>query len=148
MKVIFVFCFLFSTFFTSAQLFFPKGFQLVQGENLSGEDDIYTNGRYSFQTHQLFRAYDNYIGNDENFRKYVSEALGVHFYQTKDGLLWGTGRVKSVYSYIIVTWNGEAIELFSAHNDKEFSQYSKWLLNTLRSYHQKGKTVMFPMRNK
>lgn len=147
MKGILIFCFLFPAFFASAQLSFPKGFKSVQGENGSGEDDVYTNGRYSFQTHQMFRSYDNYVENDENFRKYVSESFGFHFYQTKDGLLWGTGKVKSVYSYIIVTWYGEAIELFSTHNDKGFSQYSRWLLNTLRTYHREGKAAVFPMRD-
>src|ERR1043165_1209308 len=130
MKAAFILGLLCSSFLASAQLSFPKGFRLIKGENLSGEDDVYTNGRYSFQTHKLFRDYD-YKGNDEGVKRQASAFFGFPFYITKDGLCWGTGKTQNMYSYVVVTKDGEVIELSSPYNDGGFSQYSKWLLSTI-----------------
>jgi hypothetical protein len=145
MKAIFIFSFLFSTFIASAQLSFPKGFYLIKGENLSGQDDVYTNGRYSFQTHDLFRDYE-YHGNDEGVKKYASAFFRFPFYITKDSLCWGSGKSRNIYAYVVVTKHGEVIELSSSYNDKGFAEYSKWLLSTIRTYYKKGKLIMFPIR--
>jgi hypothetical protein len=147
MKAIFIFSYLLLAVCASAQLSFPKGFHLVAGENLSGQDDVYTNGRYSFRTHQLFRDYD-YIGNDKGVKKVVSDFFKFPFYLTKDGLCWGTGKSEGTYSYVVVTWDGEIIELFSPYNDKDFVTYSKWLLSTIRTCRKEGKLIMFPIRAK
>lgn len=128
----------------SAQLSFPKGFHLVAGENFSGEEDVYTNNKYSFVTHKIFREYD-YKGNDKGVQKYMTEFFRFPFYLTKDSLCWGTGKVGSFYSYVIVSWDAEVIELTSRVNDEEFSSYSKWLLATCRQYKKEGKSFMFPM---
>jgi hypothetical protein len=129
----------------SAQLSFPKGFKRVKGENLTGVDDVYSNGRYSFQTHRVSVAYDQYTGNDEAFSRYVSTDFGFPFHRTKDGLLWGTGKSGGFYSYIVVDWSGDAFELFSKYDDEGFSFYSRWLLSTIRGMHREGKMIIFPM---
>jgi hypothetical protein len=145
MKPLFIFVFLFSVVCSSAQLSFPKGFKLIAGENPSGEDDVYTNGRYSFQTHNITRAYD-YKVNDEKFKEYVTRDFGFQFYLTKDSLLWGTGKINDTYSYVVISREGSDFELFSTYNDPQFSHYSKWLLATIREYHKKGKSTSFPYR--
>jgi hypothetical protein len=147
MRTIFLFSFLLLAGCASAQLSFPKGFRLVDGGNLSGQDDVYTNGRYSFQTHQLFREYD-YKGNDEGVKKVVRDFFKFPFYLTKDSLCWGTGKMEGLYSYVVVTWDREIIELSSPYNDKGFSDYSKWLLTTVRNYRRERKLIMFPIRDK
>jgi hypothetical protein len=145
MKLFFTFSLILITYCASAQLSFPKGFELIKGENLTGEDDVYSNGKYSFLVHEVFRAYDSYKDNDERFAKFVGNSFGFRFYLTKDGLCRGTGKVKGIYSYVVVTWDGVAIELSSVYKDTDFSNYSKWLLSTVRKYRKEGKPIMFPM---
>ena len=145
MKSIFLFYFFLVAISASAQLSFPKGFRLIDGGNLSGQDDVYTNGRYSFQTHNLFIDYD-YQGNDEGVKKKASEFFNFPFYLTKDSLCWGTGNNEGFYSYVVVAWGGYVIELSSPYNDKGFSDYSRWLLSTVRYYRKKGRLIMFPIR--
>lgn len=145
MKVLFTTLLLLLATTSFSQLSFPKGFHLVPGENLSGDDDVYTNGKYSFDTHKIFRDYD-YKGNDEGVRKYVTDFFGFPFHLTKDSLCWGTGKSNNLYCYIVVTKSAEVIELYSATNDAGFSYYSKWLLDTIRKYEKEGKVAIFPMR--
>src|SRR5689334_14473068 len=104
------------------QIPFPKGFRLVKGESTVGLDDVYTNGKYVFQTHRT-GAYP-----DSNITKALNESFGFQFHQTKDSILWGTGRVNNGFSYVV--FGGELIELSSPKNDSGFSYYSKWLLLT------------------
>jgi hypothetical protein len=115
---------------------FPKDFKRIKGENLTSIDDVY----------RVSVAYQDYKTNNEKFKKYVSEDFGFPFYQTKDSLLWGTGKVGHVYSYIVVDWGGQAFELFSNFNDNGFSHYSRWLLSTIRKHHKNGKLIMFQMQ--
>jgi len=60
--------------------------------------------------------------------------------------LWGTGKIGDVYSYVIVDWEGDAVELISYYNDSGFSYYSRWLLSIIRKYHKNGKAIVFPMQ--
>jgi hypothetical protein len=145
MKITLVVSILFCGLIASAQLKFPKGLHLVDGGNLSGQDYIYTNGKNFFQSHQIFRDYD-YRGNDEEVKKKVTDFFGYTFYLTKDSLLWGTGKREGYYSYAIVSWGGDIFELYSKYNDRGFSNYSKWLIDTIRNYRKKGKLIMFPIR--
>jgi hypothetical protein len=128
-----------------SQLKFPKEFKLVEGENGSGRDDIYTTGRYSFDYHNVFVDYD-YKKNDDSVRKFLSTSFGFPFHLTKDGLCWGTGMDNGFYSYIIITDSGNDIELYSKYNDSLFSYYSTWLLTTVRAYKKEGKDAYFPMQ--
>ncbi|MBC9931193.1 hypothetical protein [Chitinophaga qingshengii] len=141
MKYFFSLLFLLCAVPTSAQISFPKGFKLIEGENWAGEDDRYSNGKYVFQTRFLFRHYE--IWNNDQVRQDLSKGYGFPFYQTQDSLLWGTGKDGGFYSYVVVTWNGEAIELFSKDNDADFANYSKWLITTIREYRKKGKVFSF-----
>lgn len=146
MKYLFIFLFLFYVKTTVGQITFPKGFKLIAGDNLTGEDDRYTNGKDVFLTYPLFRPFDNYTWNDDQFKQYVTDYFGFPFYRTKDSLLWGTGQRGKFYSYVVVSQGGQGFELSSQYNDTDFSNYSKWLINTMRDYDKKGKAFMFPMR--
>lgn len=134
------------TKYASAQISFPKGFKQIKGELGSGLDDVYSNGRYDFSTRREFLTYDEYKTNDDKFRKYVSNAYGFPFSQTKDSLLWGTGRSDDgIFYYVVVDWGGEAYVLQSYLNDNGFSYYSKWLITSIREYRKKGKEFIFPI---
>lgn len=150
-KYCLAFVLLFSAIAASAQIVFPKGFKQIKGERGSGLDDVYTNGKYSFQLHResffydMMDGSDGYKCNDERFRKYVSGQFGFPFLTTKDSLLVGTGKLNDHYSYIVAGWGGDAVELMSYNNDAGFSRYSIWLLTSIREYRKKGKAFMFPM---
>ncbi|NML37254.1 hypothetical protein HHL17_08585 [Chitinophaga sp. G-6-1-13] len=146
MKYFFSFLFVLCAMTTLGQVSFPAGFKLIESDNLTGEDDRYSNGKYVFQTHLLFRPYDDYTWNDEKFKQYVADGFGFPFYLTRDSLLWGTGKTNGFYSYIVVDWGGEAFELFSKYNDEDFAYYSKWLISSIREYRNKGKMFRFPRR--
>lgn len=147
MKYLFSFLFLFCTMTTVGQTIFPKGFKLIKGDNLSGDDDRYSNGKDVFQMHFYWRAYEgNYTWNDAKYKKFMSESVGYPMYQTKDSLLWGTGNVSGFYSYTVVDWSGEIYELYSKENDADFATYSKWLISTIREYRKKGKQFTFGRR--
>lgn len=129
------FCFLillFSTVDGFAQIAFPKGFRLVKGEALSGEEDSYTDGRYTFQ---VFRT--GWLEADSDLKK----TYGYH--QTKDSLYWSTGKSEGRYFYKV--YNGELVQVCSRYNDSGFSAYSKWLLSTMRKYHHSS-VLLFPPR--
>ncbi len=112
-----------------------------------GEDDRYSNGKEVFQTHLYWRSYDHYIWNDEKYKQYVADGMGFPFHQTRDSLLWGTGKTADgFYSYAVVDWGGEVFELFSKYNDTDFSYYSKWLITSIREYRKKGKRFIFARR--
>ncbi|MFI5155927.1 MAG: hypothetical protein ACHQEM_07060 [Chitinophagales bacterium] len=143
-RIVSVFPLLFIMIQTYSQLKFPKGFQLVDGENLSGQDDIYTNGKYSFQSHQFFRDYD-FWGNNDSVKAYMTGILGFPFHLTKDSLYWGTGKIQGFYSYVVVSWDADVFELFSKYDDSGFSYYSGWLISTMRKYKKQGKLIMFPI---
>ena len=64
----------------------------------------------------------------------------------KDSLLWGTGKIGDVYSYVIIDRAGDGVELISYYNDSDFSYYSRWLLSTIRKYHKNGTAIVFPMQ--
>ena len=121
----------------------PKGFHVVRGENGDGDDDTYTNGRYTFASHKLFREYD-YNANDTATRTRMREFFGFPFYYTKDGLCWGTGYSQGTYSYVVIQ-GGEVIELYARTKDSGFAYYSKWLLSVARAYNKSGDLIIFPM---
>ncbi|WPV67153.1 hypothetical protein [Chitinophaga sp. LS1] len=147
MKHFFCFLFLLYTIPTLGQASFPKGFKLIEGDNMTGEDDRYSNGKDVFQMHFYWRSYDgDFTWNDDKYRQYIAEGIGYPVYQTKDSLLWGTGKVNGYYSYVVVDWNGEIFELFSKENDADFANYSKWLISSIREYRKKGKKFMFARR--
>lgn len=128
-----------------SQIKFPKDFNLVKGENGSGLDDYFTNGKYSFNTRNLFADHD-FKSYSDSVREFISLAYNFPFKITKDGFYWGTGLQDGFYLYVIVTPPyGVVFELSSKNNDKGFSQYSKWLLSTLREYRRKGNDYSFPV---
>lgn len=144
MKYFFSFLFLLYTITTLGQASFPTGFKLIKGDNFSGEDDRYSNGKDIFQMHSFFRSYDgDYTWNDEKYKQHIAEGIGYPIYRTTDSLLWGTGKIDGYYSYVVVDWNGAVLELFSKYNDADFSYYSKWLISSIREYRKKGKIFMF-----
>lgn len=146
MKYFFCFLCLLCTLTTVGQISFPRGFKLIQGDNISGEFDKYSDGKDVFEAHLLFRPYGDCTWNDDRFKQYVTDAFGFPFYRTQDSLLWGTGKVNGYYSYVVVNWGGEATELSSRVNDADFAYYSKWLINAIREYRKKGKMFIFPGR--
>lgn len=147
MKYLFSILFLLCTMSALGQAAFPKGFKLIEGDNLTGEDDRYSNGRDVFQMHMYFRSYDgDFKWNDDKYKQYVAEGIGYQLYRTTDSLLWGTGKIDDYYSYVVVDWHGEVFELFSKYNDADFSYYSKWLISSIREYRKKGKRFMFLRR--
>lgn len=126
-------CFLlpfFCSLVATGQVAFPKGFRLVKGQSLSGKDDEYTDGKYTFQ---VFRT--GWLDADTDLRKTDG------FQQTKDTLFWRTGKDDGVYFYEV--YNGELVRLSAPINDKGFSYYSKWLLSAMRKNHHSGK-LLFP----
>jgi len=143
MRIILTILFVISSSIAFSQLKFPKEFKLIKGDNGAGDDDIYTDGQYAFDTHQLFRDYD-YHGNDDSVKSYMTDFFGFPFKITKDSLCWGTGKKDGFYSYVVVTWQAEVFELYSVHNDSKFSYYSNWLLSTIREYKKEGKDPYFP----
>jgi hypothetical protein len=126
-----------------SQIRFPKEFKLVKDETGPVGYDEYTNGRYSFDRHRLFVEVEYKPFND-SVKNFLSNYFGFPFHITKDGLYWGTGKANGLYSYVVITWESENIELYSQHNDSGFSYYSKWLLATIRDYRKKGKSSYFP----
>ena len=128
-----------------SQLKFPDGFKLVKGENGSGRDDYFTNGKYGFTTTNFFADHD-YKMNDDSVKKFISSAFGFPFKTTKDGFYWGTGSQDGFYEYVLIAPPyGEVYELSSKYNGQGFSKYSIWLLNTIREYRRKGKNYSFPI---
>lgn len=146
MKYFFSFLFLFYAMTTLGQVSFPNGFKLIEGDNLMGEDDNYSNGKDVFRTYPLFRSFDDYTWNDDKFKQYVVDYFGFPFYRTKDSLLWGTGQKGGFYSYVVVDKGGQGFELYSQYNDTDFANYSKWLITSMREYRKKGKLFVFPWR--
>ena len=146
MKYFFSFLFLLYAMTTVGQASFPKGFKLIKGDNPMGEDDRYSNGKDVFQTHLFWRAYDNYLWNDDKVKQDIEGGYKFPIYRTADSLLWGTGKNNGLYFYVVVDWNGEIFELFSEDNDADFATYSKWLITSIRAYRKKGKWFIFPRR--
>jgi hypothetical protein len=138
---------IFILFSTAAfsQIQFPKGFKLIKGENDAARDDIYTDGIHAFDTHQVFVDF-SFTRNNDSSVKYVSDYFGFPFHLTKDSLCWGTGIRQGFYLYVVITWGGENIELYSKYNDDKFAYYSKWLITTIRNYRKEGKDAYFPIR--
>ena len=68
MRFLFILLFFFFSNTAFSQIHFPEEFKLIKGDNGAGEDGIYTDGRYSFDTHKLFRDYDNYKSNDDGIK--------------------------------------------------------------------------------
>jgi hypothetical protein len=145
MRILLTVIFIFISTISFSQIRFPKGFKLVKGDNGTGRDDIYTDGKYNFDTHQLFVDVDFKINSDST-RKYLSNFFGFPFCLTKDSLCWGTGTKQGLYTYVVVTASGDNIELYSKFNDSTFSYYSKWLISTIREYRKEGKDPYFPIR--
>lgn len=130
------------------QIKFPAGFRRIEGENGDGRDDYYyTDGRYFFDTYNIAVSYDDFKKNDDSVKNYLSVNFGFPFHITKDGLCWGTGVKDGFYSYIVMTSTGADIELYSKFNDSAFSNYSVWLITTIREYKKKGKDAYFPIGN-
>jgi len=147
MKCFFSFLILLYAMTTLGQASFPKGFKLIKGDNLTGEDDRYSDGKDIFQMHFFFRSYDgDCTWNDEKYKQHIAESIGYPMYRTTDSLLWGTGKIDGYYSYVVVDWHGEVFELFSKYNDADFSYYSKWLISSIREYRKRGKMFMFLRR--
>jgi hypothetical protein len=128
-----------------SQIKFPKEFKLVRGERGSGADDEYTNGKYTFDTNMMFVSYEGSQEAD-SIKDYLINSYHFPFYTTKDGIFWGTGKSEEFYFYVVVTPQKHLIELYSRNNDSGFSNYSTWLLTTVRSYLQKGRDPYFPLR--
>ncbi len=146
MRILLSAIFIFISTIAFSQIRFPKNFKLIKGDNGSGRDDIYTDGKYSFDTHQLFTDFEFKIGNDST-RKYASDFFGFPFHLTKDSLYLGTGIREGFYTYVVITWSGENIELYSKYYDSTFAYYSMWLISTIREYRKEGKVAFFPIRN-
>jgi hypothetical protein len=127
-----------------SQLKFPKEFKLIKGDNGTGADDIYTNGKYYFDCHNLFNGGSDfdYKNNDNATKNYIADFFGFPFHITKDSLYWGSGKYQNYYSYVVVT-EGEVLELYSKYNDSRFSYYSTWLLSAVRKDRH---NAFFPMR--
>jgi len=145
MKYVFNFLFLLCAMQAFGQASFPEGFKLIKGDNGTGDDDRYSNGKDVFQMHMYFRSYEgDFTWNDDNYKKHIEGAYPL--YRTADSLLWGTGKIDDYYSYTVVDWHGEVFELYSEQNDADFSKYSKWLITSIREYRKKGKKFMFARR--
>jgi hypothetical protein len=77
MKYFFTFLFLLYAMTTLGQASFPKGFKLIEGDNSTGEDDRYSNGKDIFQMHFYFRSYDgDFTWNDNKYKQHIAEGIG------------------------------------------------------------------------
>lgn len=61
-----------------SQIHFPKSFKLIKGDNGTGVDDIYSDGKYAFDTHNVFGDFDFNKNNDSSI-KYISDFSSFHF---------------------------------------------------------------------
>jgi len=146
LRIIFTFLLLFFWGSGFSQIQFPHDFKLVKGERGSGADDYYTNGKVSFETDNPFIDHD-FVKNADSNKNFLSVSYGLPFKITRDGLYRATGLVDGSYKYIIVMAPGEPIILSSKYNDAEFSNYSSWLISTIRNYKKKGKNCSFPINS-
>ena len=144
MRIIFTFLLLFFWSSGFSQIQFPHNFKLIKGERGSGADDYYTNGKVSFETDNPFVDHD-FVKNADSNKNFLSISYGLPFKITKDGLYRATGLVDGFYKYIIVIPPGEPIILSSKYNDAEFSNYSSWLISTIRNYKKMVKDCSFPI---
>jgi hypothetical protein len=87
MRILLPAIFLFISTIAFSQIRFPKNFKLIRGENGTGIDDIYTDGKYSFDTHNVFMDFDFNKNNDSSI-KYISGFFEFPFQLTKDSLFW------------------------------------------------------------
>jgi hypothetical protein len=136
--------------FTYAQINLPKNFKLVKGPSPIGRDDYYTDGQNTFSHDTPFQADQPASNND--ITNFLSHSYHVPFSKTKDGLFCGTGftdffigdKLFKKYIYVIVA-NSTATILSSKTNDSQFSTYSKWLLNSVRSNISNGHDLVFKL---
>jgi hypothetical protein len=105
-------------------------------------DNYFTDGEYSFHHDVWGREFDN----QKDFLNYFSDLYksSFKFKKTKDGLYWGTGIILNEFVYVILIPDELfSIVLRSKLNGVQFSNYSTWLLQTVRINISSEKSLNF-----
>jgi len=135
--------FLLSSNLAFSQINLPKGFRCVDmSQKSSYRDNYFTDGEYSFHNDAWGREFDN----QKEFLNYFSDIYRNSFkiIKTRDGLYWGSGIIEKEYKYVILIPNKlVSIILSSKINGTQFSNYSTWLLQTVRNNLSSGKDLYF-----
>ena len=139
--VILIFC-LFSAAYINAQIKVPAGFRLVKGESPVGREDYYEKGNYRIFMDSPFQADGTPSDTDDEKRALLTDIYGIAFRVTKDGIIYGTGYTNKKFYYIVVG-QGASFLVSSPLNDTGFSNYSAWLMNSIRSALKSGKELYF-----
>lgn len=122
----------------SSQITLPKQFSCVLSPD-TFRDNYFTDGTYQFKTD----AWGNSpIESGEELVAHLADSYEhqLTFKKTKDNLYWGTGLYKGRYYYMVVVPERLATVTVSAtQNGTQFSNYSTWLLQQVRTNHKAGK---------
>jgi hypothetical protein len=108
----------------------------------SYRDNYFTDKVYSFHNDIWGREFDNQI----EFLNYFSDLYRNSFKikKTRDGLYWGSGNIENEFKYVILIPDKLiSIILSSKINGTQFSNYSTWLLQTVRNNLSSGKGLNF-----
>jgi len=141
---VFIICFLLiCSNWVFSQINLPKGFECIDmSRQGSYRDNYFTDKVYSFHNDIWGREFDNQI----EFLNYFSDLYRNSFKikKTRDGLYWGSGNIENEFKYVILIPDKLiSIILSSKINGTQFSNYSTWLLQTVRNNLSSGKGLNF-----
>ena len=120
--------FLSFNFYGKSQIKLEGGFYCVKSNN-HYRDNYFTNGKIVFYSDVYGRDFDS----DVDFIKYVKSKYPFQIKKTKDGLYWGSGLVSNKYFYLVIIPKSLTLTFVSSpKDDKEFSDYSIFLLRQVR----------------
>ena len=141
MRLLLILICVFTTITMQAQLKVPAGFVYVAGDNPSGRDAYYKSGNYILYEDAPFQSGED-PATDQAMKNYLKSYYGVAFTKTSDGLFYGTGLSNQRYWYIVVS-GAFAYILSATENGTVFSNYSSWLLKSIRDAINNGKQLYF-----
>jgi hypothetical protein len=129
MRILLIIVFVFIGFFSEAQIQVPEGFTLIRGESPAGRDDYFQKSQYRISEDIPFQS--DTPPTDKGIKNLLASEYGIPFQKTRDGLYYGTGFSNHRFKYIVVY--RFAFILSNPQNDPGFSDYSLWILNSVRA---------------
>lgn len=143
MKKIIICLLLLSSNLAFSQINLPKGFRCEDmSQKSSYRDNYFTDELYSFH----FDIWGREFENQKDFLNYFIDLYKNSFRikKTKDGLYWGSGISENEYKYLILIPDKlVSLVLSSKLNGSQFSNYSTWLLQSVRNNISSGKDLYF-----
>jgi hypothetical protein len=142
MKIIIIFLLLLSSNLAFSQINLPKGFRCVDmSQKYFSRDNYFTDELYSFHS-EIWREFENQTDFINSLVDSYKNSFKIK--KTKDGLYWGSGILDNEYKYIILIPDKlVSIVLSSKLNGSQFSNYSTWLLQSVRNNLSSGKDLYF-----